>query len=190
VPLGSQPTANEFGGQLIVRTRAGFALTAASELRAMLKRTFPAAEPVITPMTTNLEPEYRPWRLGATLFTGVGLLALLVAMLGIYSTVSYGVTQRTHEFGVRVALGARARDVVGQVVGEGMRTVAVGIGLGVALALAAGKLVEALLYGIAPRNPVVIGIVSASLLAAAILAAMVPAWRAARADPISALRAD
>jgi predicted permease len=190
VPLGSQPTPNEFGGQLVIRAKADFSLTAASELRAMLKRTFPRAEPIVAPMTENLEPEYRPWRLGATLFTGVGLLALLVAMLGIYSTVSYGVTQRTHEFGVRVALGARARDLVRQVVGEGMRTVAVGIGLGVALALAAGKLIEALLYGIAPRNPVVLTLVSASLLSVAILATLVPAWRAARADPISALRAD
>jgi predicted permease len=190
VPLGSQPTPDRYGGQLIVRARADFALTAATELRDMLERTFPAAEPVITPMTTNLEPEYRPWRLGATLFTGLGVLALIVAMLGIYSTVSYGVSQRTHEFGVRIALGARVADVLRQVVGEGIRTVAIGVALGVALAIAAGKLVEALLYGIAPRNPVVLGLVSLSLLVVAILAALVPAWRASRADPIMALRAD
>ena len=190
VPLGSQPTPNQFGGQLIVRAKADLALTAASELRASLQRAFPAAEPIITPMTANLEPEYRPWRLGATLFTGLGVLALVVAMLGIYSTVSYGVTQRTHEFGVRIALGARIGDVLRQVVGEGVRTVAVGIGLGVALAIAAGTLIEALLYGIAPRNPAVLGLVSASLLVVAILAALLPAWRAARADPITALRAD
>ena len=156
----------------------------------MLKRAFPAAEPVITPMTTNLEPEYRPWRLGATLFTGLGVLALIVAMLGIYSTVSYGVTQRTHEFGVRIALGARVGDVLRQVVGEGIRTVAVGVGLGIALAIATGQLIEALLYGIAPRNPLVLACVSASLLVVVILAALVPAWRASRADPIMALRAD
>jgi ABC-type antimicrobial peptide transport system permease subunit len=111
-------------------------------------------------------------------------------MLGIYSTVSYGVSQRTHEFGVRIALGARVADVLRQVVGEGIRTVAIGVALGVALAIAAGKLVEALLYGIAPRNPVVLGLVSLSLLVVAILAALVPAWRASRADPIMALRAD
>jgi ABC-type antimicrobial peptide transport system permease subunit len=190
VPLGSQPIPNQYGGELIVRAKADFALTAATELRNMLKRTFPAAEPIITPMTANLEPEYRPWRLGATLFTGLGVLALVVAMLGIYSTVSYGVTQRTHEFGVRIALGARVADVLRQVVGEGIRTVAVGVGLGVALAIASGKLIEALLYGIAPRNPVVLGFVSVSLLVVAILAALVPAWRASRADPITPLRAD
>ena len=190
VPLGAQPNPNQFGGQLIVRAQADFALTAATELRNMLKRTFPAAEPIITPMTTNLEPEYRPWRLGATLFTGLGVLALIVAMLGIYSTVSYGVTQRTHEFGVRIALGARVTDVLRQVVGEGIRTVAVGVGLGIALAIATGKLIEALLYGIAPRNPLVLALVSACLLVVAILATLVPAWRASRADPITALRAD
>ena len=190
VPLGSQPIPNQVGGEVIVRAKADFALTAATELRDMLKRTFPTAEPIITPMTTNLEPEYRPWRLGATLFTGLGVLALAVAMLGIYSTVSYGVTQRTHEFGVRIALGARVGDVLRQVVGEGIRTVAVGVGLGVALAIAAGQLIQALLYGIAPRNPVVLGLVSVTLLLVAILAALVPAWRASRADPITALRAD
>jgi ABC-type antimicrobial peptide transport system permease subunit len=190
VPLGSQPTPNQFGEQLIVRAKADFALTVATELRDLLKRTFPAAEPIITPMTTNLEPEYRPWRLGATLFTGLGILALIVAMLGIYSTVSYGVTQRTHEFGVRIALGARVTDVLRQVVGEGIRTVAVGVGLGVALAIATGKLIEVLLYGVAPRDPGVLGLVSVSLLVVAILAALVPAWRASRADPIMALRAD
>ena len=156
----------------------------------MLRRTFPAGYPVVTPMTTNLEPEYRPWRLGATLFSGLGVLAMIVAMLGIYSTTSYGVTQRRHEFGVRVALGARVGDVLRQVLGEGLRTVATGVALGIALALIAGRLVSALLYGVAPRDPVVLAAVSAALMVVAVLAALVPAWRAARADPLTALRAD
>ena len=141
-------------------------------------------------MTTNLEPEYRPWRLGATLFSGLGVLAMVVAMLGIYSTTSYGVAQRTHEFGVRMALGARVGDVVRQVLDEGLRTVATGVALGVLLSLAAGRLVAALLYGIAPRDPAVLVIVSTGLMAVSVLAALIPAWRAARADPILALRAD
>jgi ABC-type antimicrobial peptide transport system permease subunit len=141
-------------------------------------------------MMANLEPEYRPWRLGASLFTALGLLAVAVAVVGIYGTVSYGVTQRTHEFGVRAALGASAGDVVGQVVGEGVRTVAVGVALGIVLSLAAGRVVGAMLYGIAPRDPGVLGSVAIGLLAVAALAALVPAWRAARADPLTALRAD
>jgi ABC-type antimicrobial peptide transport system permease subunit len=141
-------------------------------------------------MTAMLEPEYRPWRLGATLFTAFGLLALLVAVIGIYSSVSYGVSQRTHEFGVRIALGARMADVLRQVVGEGIRVVAVGVVVGVALALAAGKLVAALLYGVEARDPVTMIGVSVVLLMVAAAAALIPAWRAARVDPVTALRAE
>ena len=74
-------------------------------------------------MSAVLEPQYRPWRLGATLFSLFGVLAGLVAALGVYSTVSYSVSQRTHEFGVRVALGAQLGDVVRHVLGEGLRMV-------------------------------------------------------------------
>ena len=141
-------------------------------------------------MTANLEPEYRPWQLGASVFTALGLLALAVAVVGIYGTISYGVTQRTHEFGVRVALGARVRDIIRQVVAEGLRTAAIGIALGIALALAAGRLVAAMLYGIAPRDPRVLVVVAATLFIVATLAAVVPAWRAARADPLRALKVE
>lgn len=101
-----------------------------------------------------------------------------------------GVSQRTHEFGVRIALGARIGDVLRQVVGEGVRTVAMGVALGIGLALAAGRLIAAMLYGIAPSDPVVLAVVSATLLVVAALAAVVPAWRAARVDPLTALRAE
>lgn len=190
LPLGNTPLREVNGTTIIVRTRPNASAAAAAELRLALRRAFPAAEPRVTPMTQNLEPEYRPWRLGATLFSALGLLALVVALFGIYSTVSYGVTQRTHEFGVRIALGAGIGDVLRQVVGEGVRTVMLGVALGVMLALAAGKLVAALLYGIAPQNPAVLGLAAVTLLVVAALAAIVPAWRAARVDPILALRAD
>ena len=190
LPLGNLPTPGPRGATIIVRASADGATAAATELANLLRRTFPTAEATVTPMTTNLEPEYRPWRLGATLFSGLGVLALLVAMLGIYSTTSYGVTQRTHEFGVRVALGARVGDVIRQVVGEGLRTVATGVALGIALALLAGRLVSALLYGVAPRDPLVLAGVAAALMIVAVIAALVPAWRAGRADPLTALRAD
>lgn len=190
LPLGNMPTPGWNGRTIVVRARPDAVAAAAAELRLALQRAFPAAEATVTPMTENLEPEYRPWRLGATLFTALGLLALVVALVGIYSTVSYGVTQRTHEFGVRIALGARIGDVLRQVVGEGVRTVAIGVALGIALALAAGRLVAALLYGIAPSDPVVLGLVAGTLLAVAALAAVVPAWRASRVDPITALRTE
>jgi ABC-type antimicrobial peptide transport system permease subunit len=176
------------GTTLVVRARAGGAPAAAAELASALRQAFPSGYPMVTPMRDRLEPAYRPWRLGATLFTAFGFLALVVAAVGIYSTVSYGVSRRTHEFGVRIALGARLGNVLRQVVGEGLGTVAIGVALGIALALAAGRLVSALLFGVAPGDPAVLMLVSATLLVVAGLAALLPAWRAARVDPLTALR--
>lgn len=189
IPLGSSATTAS-GATIIVRARDGQVAAASAELVQALRREFPNAATTVTSMTSNLEPEYRPWRLGASLFTSLGILAMIVAVIGIYGTVSYGVTQRTHEFGVRVALGAQVGDVVRQVLGEGLRTVFVGVGVGIVLALAAGRLMAAMLYGIAPRDPAVLAMVSAALLGAAAVAALVPAWRAARSDPLTALRAE
>ena len=175
---------------VIVLRVDGSPAAATAALRRELLKAFPAGEPAIHTMMENLEPEYRPWQLGAQLFTGVGVLALVVALVGIYSTVSYGVAQRTHEFGVRIALGAQLRDLVRQVVGEGVRMVLVGTVVGVLLALAAGRLVASLLYGVNPRDPVTMAVVAATMLVAAASAAVVPAWRASRVDPTTALRAE
>jgi predicted permease len=163
---------------------------ASREIRSNVRAVFPGGIPVITRLSDYIDPQYRPWRLGAMLFSALGLLALIVAVVGIYSTVSYGVNQRIHEFGVRIALGARMQDVLRLVVGAGVRTVAVGILIGIALALIAGRLISTLLYGIAPRDPVVLGTVTTTLLVISILAALAPAWRASRVDPVTALRAD
>jgi putative ABC transport system permease protein len=190
LPLGSTPAANLHGTTLMVRAMPRAAAAAATELRTELRRAFPAGLASTTAMLEHLEPQYRPWRLGATLFSAFGLLALLVALIGIYTTVSYGVTQRTHEFGVRMALGARVADVVRLVVGEGLRTVALGVVLGIALALAAGRLIAALLYGVEPGDAGILASVGAGLLAVAALAALVPAWRAGRTDPLATLRTE
>ena len=99
-------------------------------------------------------------------------------------------SQRTHELGVRVALGAQVRDVVRHVLEGGLRTVVVGVLIGVLLSLGAGKLVAALLYGVSPRDPVALTTVAVVLLVVAAFAALVPAWRASRVDPLAALRSD
>ena len=182
--------ATRAGVTLIVRTDPRAASRVARALHLALREVFPDAQPEVRAMTEFLEPQYRPWRLGAALFTGFGLLALLVAVVGIHSTMSYGVSQRVHEFGVRIALGARIGTVVRQVVGESLRTVAVGVLAGTVLALALARLVSSLLHGVAPGDPAVLVLVALALLAAAALAAAVPAWRAARIDPASALRAE
>jgi putative ABC transport system permease protein len=100
------------------------------------------------------------------------------------------VTQRTHEFGVRIALGARIEDVLRLVLGEGLRTVVVGVLLGTVLALCGGRVIASLLYGVAPGNPFALIVVSLVLLLTASAATLLPAWRAARVDPMIALRSD
>ncbi len=104
--------------------------------------------------------------------------------------MSYAVSQRTHEFGVRVALGATTRNVLTHVLGGGLRTVAVGVALGIVLALAGGRLVASLLYGISANDPIAMVVAASALMVIAAVASLAPAWRAAKADPVSALRAD
>jgi putative ABC transport system permease protein len=142
------------------------------------------------PLSSYLEPELRPWRLGATLFTGMGILALIVATIGVYSVIAYAVSQRTNEMGVRIALGAQMADIARLVVGDGLRTVAIGIAVGIALSLALGKLVASVLYGISARDPWVIVFAAFVLAIIGTAASVIPALRAARVDPVTALRVD
>jgi putative ABC transport system permease protein len=190
VSLGHMALDDRGAKAIVVRAKPDQRVSVQKNITELLRSEFSGAVPALTTMEKTMEPEYRPWQLGATLFTLFGVLALTVAGLGIYSTVSYAVSQRTHEFGVRVALGARAADVLRQVLAEGLRTVAIGVVIGILMALAAGKLVESLLYGIAASDPSTIVIVAVVLLVIAALAALMPAWRAAKADPVAALRAD
>ena len=166
------------------------AASVVGSVRGLIRQAFPGGIPSIVRLSDYLEPEYRPWRLGATLFSAFGLLALVVAVVGIYSTTSYSVQQRVQEFAVRIALGARLADVVQLVVAEGTRVVAIGVVLGVGLAIVAGKLVASLLYGISPSDPATALGVAAILFVAGIAAAMFPAWRAARVDPAATLKTD
>ena len=159
-------------------------------LRNTLLAAFVGAIPKTLTMATVMAPDYRPWELGAKLFTLFGVLALLVAAIGVYSSIAYAVGQRTHEFGVRMALGARANDVLGQVLGDGLKTSLVGICVGAVLTMLAGRVVRSLLYGIDPSDPLSLGIVALILIAIALLAAFRPAWRASRLDPVAALRAE
>jgi putative ABC transport system permease protein len=163
---------------------------ASNEIRSLVRAEFPGAIPSITRLSDYIDPQYRPWRLGALLFSGLGLLALVVAVVGIYSTVSYGVNQRIHEFGVRIALGASVSDVLKIVVGAGLRTVAIGVAIGVFLSILAGRLIASMLYGVEPKDPAVLATVALTLVVISVMAALAPAWRASRIDPVTALRAD
>jgi predicted permease len=177
-------------GGLFVRTR-GDPETRTEPLRRELQRVMPGdAYVTITPLAEILGSETRSWRLGATMFAVFGALALLVAAVGLYSVIAYNVAQRSHELAVRAALGAQGRDIVRLVVGEGARVAALGLTIGLAIALAAGRWVEPLLFRVSPRSPGVLAGVAAVLLAVALVASLIPARRAARADPNAALRAE
>jgi ABC-type antimicrobial peptide transport system permease subunit len=118
------------------------------------------------------------------------LLSLLLAALGIYGVVAYTVSQRRRETGVRFALGADRRDVLGLVLGEGLRRTALGIAIGLLAALAASRALRGMLYGVSATDPSTYAAVAALLLLVTLLACLLPAWRAARVDPIAALRND
>jgi predicted permease len=176
---------------LVVRTTAATKTAVANAMRHVLRRTFPAAEPPsVTFKAARVDEGLKPWRLGAMLFTMFGALALLVAAVGAYSVIAYSVSQRTHEIGVRMALGARSSEVAQLVIGESMRAVGVGIALGIVATLAMGRLVASLLYATSPRDPVVLIAVVVVLVTAALMASIIPTWRATRTHPAIVLRAE
>ena len=127
-------------------------------------------------------------RLVATITTLFGGLALLLATIGLYGVLSYGVSQRTREFGIRIAIGAEAGRILGLVLREAAWVIAAGVGVGLAAAWALGRTIRHLLYGVEPADPLSTALAVTLLVAAAVLAAWVPAWRASRIDPIRALR--
>jgi predicted permease len=160
-------------------------------IRRRLQREMPGASYVsVTRFSDILASQMASWNLGATMFAAFGVLALILAAVGLYSVIAYNVAQRTHELGVRVALGAQAADVVRLVVGEGLRLVTAGVVLGVIAALSAAKWVKPLLFEQSPRDPVVVLLVSSLLVAVALVASWMPARRASRVDPQIALRSE
>lgn len=185
-----EPMSLQDSGVLFVRA-AGDPALLAEPLRRELQRLMPGAAFVnVRQVAVALDPVLRPWRLGATMFTLFGTLALLVAAVGLYGVIAYSVAQRTHEVGVRMALGARRADVVRLVLGEGIRVAVAGVVLGTLAAIAVGRFAASMLFGISPYDVTTLAQVGIVLLAVAGVASLVPAWRAARVDPNAALRAD
>src|SRR3989440_1552990 len=129
-------------------------------------------------------------RLSMYLLGGFAGLALALAGMGIYSVIAYGVAQRTNEFGIRFALGAAARDVIGLVMKEGLRLSVVGLVVGLGLSFAVTRLMQRLLFEVSPRDPWLYAGVALFICAVAALACFVPAMRATRIDPMQALRTE
>jgi ABC-type antimicrobial peptide transport system permease subunit len=129
-------------------------------------------------------------RLVAQLVGFFGAFGLLLASLGLYGLVSFGVTQRTREFGVRVAMGATVRDVLRLVLGQGFRLAVAGCALGVVAAVALTRVIASFLYGVSPADPLTLAAVASILLGVSLLACLVPARRAARIDASVAMRSE
>ena len=178
------------GSFLMVRTR-GEPAALAEAVRQVLQPVMPG-EGFITawPLDDVLRGPRRSWEIGATLFVAFGGLALLVAAIGLYAVIGYNVTQRLHEIGVRIALGAQTRDVIRLVVGQGMGFAVAGAVLGGLLAFLAARWVQPLLFQQSARDPFVFVTVGGILVMVAIAASSVPAFRATRADPNSTLRSE
>jgi ABC-type antimicrobial peptide transport system permease subunit len=139
-------------------------------------------------MTEHLSLMLFPFRMAAAVSAALGLLGLTLAGVGLYGVVSYGVAQRTREMGLRMALGANARDVVRLVVGEGMRVVVVGVIVGLALAFLATRVLSSALFGINPSDPITFVVTPTLLAVVALAASILPARRATKVDPVRALR--
>ena len=187
IPFGQE---QGFGGtSILIRGSSPAAL--AQPVRRLLARLVPSVPYVRTqPLEDQLTPYYRSWDLGASIFSVCGLLALIVAGVGLYSVMSYLVAQRRHEFGVRVALGARSGDLLRLVLTSGLSTAMFGIVLGLVGAALAGRWLEPLLFHTSARDPVIYAVVAIALAGVALAASLGPGLRAGRADPLDALRVE
>ncbi len=187
--LSAEQMRPEEGG-LFVRVR-GDAHQLMEPLRQRLQQDMPGTSYVtVKRLGANIEGVTRSWVMGAAVFTAFGLLALLLAAVGLYSAIAYNVAQRRHELAVRMALGAAAADVLRLVIAEGIRFALSGVVLGGAIALLAGRWIAPLLFNQSPRDPAVFGAVIVILLLVAVLASGIPALRGARVQPNTALRTE
>jgi putative ABC transport system permease protein len=175
---------------LLVRTSADPSAILSS-LRAAVREVHPQV-PVFNAGTlasefaeTLTSPRFR-----AILLAGFAVIALLLASIGIYGVTAHAVSQRTHEVGIRMALGARAGDVVGMMMTQHLRPALIGLAVGVTAALALSRFLASLVYGVSATDPLTFLLMAAALLAVAAAACWIPARRATRVDPVIALRSE
>ncbi|NNM33622.1 MAG: FtsX-like permease family protein [Gemmatimonadetes bacterium] len=141
-------------------------------------------------MSELVEDSLARWRFTVQIMGAFGLVALLLAVLGVYGVIAYTVERRTRELGVRIALGAQAKAIQRMVLGQGLRLIAWGLALGVLGAWASGRILGSLLYGVSPTDPLSALAALGTLLLAGLAAAVLPARRAARIPPSQAFRAE
>ncbi len=165
----------------------------ATSLAGAVRREVAAVDPDqptadVTTLEQTLSQSVAPRRFNALLLGIFAFIALLISTVGLYGVIAYSVTQRTHEIGIRMALGADKSDVLRMVVGQGLKLALVGVAIGIAGALALTRFLSSLLYGVKPTDPVTFIAVSLILIAVALLACYIPARRASKVDPMVALR--
>jgi putative ABC transport system permease protein len=185
LPLGQLPARNVF---LVVRATAEpTSLTAAvrGAIRAV-ERELPVFR--ITTMEQMVSASMAQRRFLMVLLGVFALVAVILASVGLYGVMSYSVAQRTHEIGIRMALGAQVRDVLRLVIGQGMKLVLLGVGIGLASALALTRLMKTLLYDVSATDPLTFAVIALLLALVALLACWIPARRATKVDPMIALR--
>jgi ABC-type antimicrobial peptide transport system permease subunit len=141
-------------------------------------------------MQDHLDPMLASWRLGAMSFSALGLLAALIAMLGLFSVIAYLVAERRKEFAIRSALGGRKAQIVGPVVRQSVSVVGAGTAIGLLISWRTASLLQPQLFQVQLMDPVIVAVVAAALLVVSVLAVSGPARRAASLDPIEALRAE
>jgi putative ABC transport system permease protein len=194
LPLVYAPFAQGSEGQttmfLVVRSD-GDALGLAPAIREQIRQV-DAYQPVVnvSTMESRRGDAVAEPRLVAALLMAFALLALLLALIGIYGVLSYSVSQGTREIGIRLAMGALRRDVVRLVLGQALRLTGLGVGIGLAGALALTRLMSGLLFGVSATDPLVFGAIAALLAAVALFASFLPARRATRVDPAVVLRSE
>jgi predicted permease len=185
------PSSQERASTRIVVRAAGDARALMEPVRREVQQQLPGMGFAhVSPLGFVLDSVTRQWRLGATMFTIFGLLALVLAAVGLYGVIAYDIAQRIREMGVRVALGAQATDIRRLVLWQGVRVAVIGAALGTAIAFVTVKYVEALLFHTSARDPLAFGAAFGTILVVAVLATLIPARRATRVDPVVALRSE
>jgi putative ABC transport system permease protein len=175
---------------LVVRTSAdpqSLATAIRNEVRS-ISSAVPA--PRIRTMPQVMERWTAPPRFRTSLMTLFGAVALALTAIGLYGVMSYAVTQRTQEIGVRLALGAQPRDILKLIIGQGLRLALIGSGIGLAGAMALSRALTSLLFGVSPTDPLTLTVIVSLLTFITLLACLIPARRAARVDPMVALRVE
>jgi putative ABC transport system permease protein len=183
--------ANLIRGMTIVAKTDGNPAALAAPIRDVIRQldpNLPVAD--VRPMTDVVGAALSTPRFTSVLLSIFALLALTLSAIGIYGVLSYIVSRRTREIGIRVAIGARRAQVIRMVLGSGVSLAMAGIGAGLVLALGVTRLLTGLLHGVAPADPATFAVVAAALGAVAIVASAVPAWRASRVDPVIALKSE